>query len=101
MPPKKSPTTSNGKYTHSPDTYDDTSLGAEPGRKHYSPSPENVVTETHPKRAGGIPGKVQQETGTDSPRANQREKSAGMPDVPKGKTRWGDVASYNDSAELP
>lgn len=90
-----------GKWQNSPDRYEDAGDAGVPRRLEYRKNPENYTTAESPKRVSGTPGGVQQGSGTDSPRANGRDKSAGMPDTPKGKTQWGEVSSYNDSSELP
>ena len=90
------------RYGHSPDRYDPTSFG-EPKRLEYHRDPENYVAEESPKKAGTSRGTIQEGTGTDSPRANERTKAAAMPDdSPSGKQQFADgVESYNDTGDMP
>lgn len=52
-----------------PDRYNDTDLGQAPPRTEYSAEQKNLHATTA-KKAGGIPGTVQMNSGTDSPRAD-------------------------------
>jgi hypothetical protein len=89
------------KYQHSPDRYDDAQLTSEaPPRHEYHGSPENLNETETPKKAGLSRGKIQQSDGTDSPRSNNRTKSAAMPDSPEGgQQSWpGGVDSFKESS---
>ena|ERR1051325_10115279 len=86
---------------HSPDRYDDAQLTSEaPPRHEYHGSPENLNETETPKKAGLSRGKIQQSDGTDSPRSNNRTKSAAMPDSPEGgQQSWpGGVDSFKESS---
>ena len=50
------------------------------------------------KHAGGTPEKVQQNDGTENRRADPKTKSSTRPEPGSGKTRWGAVDSYGESA---
>jgi len=50
------------------------------------------------KQAGGTPEKVQQNDGTENRRADPKTKSASPKEAGSGKTRWGAVDSYGESA---
>lgn len=93
-------TTSNRKYLNSPDTYDDTGLGAQPAKQRYQSVPENYNASESPKRAGGTPDKVQGSDGTENRRADSKTKSASVPEPGKGGSKWGAVDSYNDTKDL-
>ena len=92
------------KYMHSPDRYEPAAVkSAEPPRIEYHENPTNYTTAETPKRAGEGRGKIQQLDGTGNLRAENRTKSAAMPDDnPKGSNRMpSGVQSYNDTGELP
>ena len=90
------------RFMHSPDRYDPTSFG-EPKRLEYHKDPENYTTAETAKQAGKDRGKIQEGTGTDSPRADLKTKAAAMPDdSPKGKQQFATgVTSYDDTGDLP
>ena len=91
------------KFQHSPDRFEpDAVNAAEPPRLEYHKDPENLNTAERPKMAGQSRGKIQENDGTASPRANNKTRSAGNPDVSAGQTRWPDgVQQYNDTGDLP
>lgn len=81
-----------------PDRYDDTSLGQVPPRREYKAEQTDLNAKTE-KKAGGIPAKVQQNAGTESPRVEVETKSASIPGTPSGgKKSWpSGVQSFSDS----
>jgi hypothetical protein len=86
------------KWHKSPDTYDDTGKSEAPSRRAYKPTPDNVTRAETAKKAGGTPGAVQQSDGTENRRADYKTKSASRSEPGSGKTRWGGVDSYGESA---
>jgi len=93
-----------GKFQHSPDRFDEAAVkSAEPPRLEYHKDPENLNTAERPKMAGLSRGKIQESMGTDSPRANNRTRSSGLPDVPAGSDSAipSGVQSYDDAGDLP
>src|ERR1041385_5791159 len=95
-------TARKAKHMHSPDRFEDAAVqSAEPPRIEYHRQPENLNTAEHPKIAGLSRGKIQESMGTDSPRANSRTRSSGLPDVPAGDDSAipSGVESYNDTGE--
>lgn len=86
------------KYQHSPDTYDDTSLGPVPPRREYHAEQEGLHAKTS-KKAGGTPSGVQQNSGTENLRAEGSTKMAAAKSTPSGgKKRYpSGVQTFNDS----
>ena len=70
------------------------------GRVNWN-STERDVTEADmatTEKAGGIPAKVQQSDGTENRRADPKTKSSTRSEPGSGKTRWGAVDSFGESA---
>jgi hypothetical protein len=83
----------------SPDRYDDTALGATPPRLEYHKEQERVGPEQLPKKAGGIPAKVDQHSGTENIRGNYKTlEQTPKPMPPTGtKDKWpAKVDTYRD-----
>lgn len=81
------------------DRYDDAGDAGAPKRLGYAAKPTNVNTRETAKQTGGTPGGVQQAGGTENKRADNRTKSARIPDSPSGKDRrLGD--SYDDTKDF-
>ena len=91
------------QWHHSPDRFEPAAVkSAEPPRLEYHKDPENLNTSERPKMAGESRGKIQEGDGTGNLRADNRTKSASLPDTPGGGSKIPDgVNSYNDSGELP
>lgn len=49
---------------------------------------------------GSTPAKVQQSAGTENKRADPKTKSSSRPEPGSGKTRWGNVDSYDDTKDF-
>lgn len=93
-----------GKFQHSPDRFEEDAVNApQPPRLEYHKDPENLNTTERPKIAGISRGKIQENSGTDSPRANERTRSASMPESPSGNAKAipNGVQSYDDTGDLP
>jgi hypothetical protein len=82
----------------SPDRYNDTALTLEVPRLEYHAQQENIGVQT-PKKAGGIPAKVEQHSGLENMRANEQTKRAqetrAMSSSPKSKVP-GAVDKYDE-----
>lgn len=92
------------KHQHSPDRFEEDAVTSpEPPRLEYHKDPENLNTTERPKLAGTSRGKIQESMGTDSPRGNERTRSASMPETPGGNAQAipGGVQSYDDTGDLP
>lgn len=87
------------KYMHSPDRFTpDAVNAAAPPREEYHRQPENLNTSERPKMAGQSRGNIQESDGTESPRANNKTKSAPMPDAKAGGSKIpGGVQKYDDT----
>lgn len=76
-----------GQYHRSPDHYDDAATGEAPPRIEFHVVQEGLGQETA-KKAGGIPGGVQQADGTENLRAEGETKMAGREKPGNGRTRY-------------
>ena len=79
--------TDEGQYHHSPANYDDAALGETPPRIKFQVSQEGLGEETA-KKAGGIPGGVQQAEGTENLRADGQTKNSTRAMPGGGTTRY-------------
>jgi hypothetical protein len=85
------------KYKHSPDRYNDTALTLEVPRLEYHAQQENIGVQT-PKKAGGVPAKVEQHSGLENMRADQKTlEGSNNRSTPGGtKNKWPSAVQTND-----
>lgn len=77
----------SGQWHKSPDNYDDAATGETPPRIEFRVVQEGLGQETA-KKAGGVPGGVQQADGTENLRADGETKMAGRAKAGNGTTRY-------------